>query len=100
MSHSRGNGTAKTLVVRGFVSEMSRRCLVDVSLGFADPFSAKFCCGTGVLKNTYKNAINFAINIKRLARRSRRVDGLFLCCVIATEYTRSTLRSTLPHFFG
>lgn len=40
MSHSRGNGTAKTLVVRGFVSEMSRRCLVDVSLGFADPFAA------------------------------------------------------------
>ncbi len=68
--------------------------------GSNPPFSAKFCCGTGVLKNTYKNAINFAISIKRLARRSRRVDGLFLCCVIATEYTRSTLRSTLPHFFG
>ena len=42
MSHSRGNGTAKTLVVRGFVSEMSRRCLVDVSLGFADSLSAAF----------------------------------------------------------
>lgn len=46
--------------------------------GSNPPFSAKFCCGTGVLKNTYKNAINFAISIKRLARRSRRVDGLFL----------------------
>lgn len=55
MSHSRGNGTAKTLVVRGFVSEMSRRCLVDVSLGFADPFSAK----------TYKNC-SFVISDKHL----------------------------------
>ena len=55
MSHSRGNGTAKTLVVRGFVSEMSRRCLVDVSLGFADPFSA----------TNYKNC-SFVISGKHL----------------------------------
>lgn len=55
MSHSMGDGTAKTLVVRGFVSEMSRGCLADVSLGFADPFSAK----------TYKNC-SFVISDKHL----------------------------------